>query len=44
MNAEIPGPEQSDETWLKWFQQFERLLQPLQRINEELEKTVEAMR
>jgi hypothetical protein len=44
VNAEIPGPEQSDETWLKWFQQFERLLQPLQRINEELEKTVEAMR
>jgi len=44
VNAEIPGAEQSDETWLKWFQQFERLLQPLQRINEELEKTVEAMR
>lgn len=44
VNAEIPGPEQSDETWLKWFQQFERLLLPLQRINEELEKTVEAMR
>lgn len=44
VNAEIPGPEQSDETWLRWFQQFERLLQPLQRINEELEKTVEAMR
>jgi hypothetical protein len=44
VNAEIPGIEQSDETWLKWFQQFERLLLPLQRINEELEKTVEAMR
>jgi hypothetical protein len=44
VNAEIPGAEQSDETWLKWFQQFERLLQPLQRISEELEKTVEAMR
>lgn len=44
VNAEIPGPEQSDETWLRWFQQFERLLQPLQRISEELERTVEAMR
>ncbi|MEQ1565756.1 MAG: hypothetical protein ABMA64_08980 [Myxococcota bacterium] len=44
VNAEIPGSEQSDETWLRWFQQFERLLQPLQRISEELEKTVEAMR
>ncbi|MEZ4239432.1 MAG: hypothetical protein R3F59_25400 [Myxococcota bacterium] len=44
VNAEVPGPEQSDETWLRWFQQFERLLQPLQRISEELERTVEAMR
>lgn len=44
VNAEIPGPDQPDETWLKWFQQFERLLQPLQRINDELERTVEAMR
>lgn len=44
VNAEIPGPDQSDETWLRWFLQFERLLQPLQRISEELEKTVEAMR
>ena len=44
VNAEVPGPDQSDEIWLKWFLQFERLLQPLQRVNEELEKTVEAMR
>lgn len=44
VNAEIPGPDQTDETWLKWFQQFERLLQPLQRISDELQKTVEAMR
>jgi hypothetical protein len=44
VNAEVPGPEQSDEIWLKWFLQFERLLQPLQRVNEELERTVEAMR
>jgi len=44
VNAEIPGTEQPDETWLKWFLQFERLLQPLQRIHEELESTVEAMR
>jgi hypothetical protein len=44
VNAEVPGVDQTDETWLRWFQQFERLLQPLQRINEELERTVEAMR
>ena len=44
VHAEVPTAEQSDETWLKWFQQFERLLQPLQRISDELEKTVEAKR
>ncbi len=44
VNAEIPAPDQGDETWLRWFQQFERLLQPLQRIADELESTVEAMR
>ncbi len=44
VNAEIPAPDQGDETWLRWFQQFERLLQPLQRISDELEATVEAMR
>ncbi|MEM6929660.1 MAG: hypothetical protein AAF602_22160 [Myxococcota bacterium] len=44
VNAEIPGPDQADDTWLRWFLQFERLLQPLQRINEELERTVEGMR
>lgn len=44
VHAEVPTADQSDETWLKWFQQFERLLQPLQRISDELEKTVEAQR
>lgn len=44
VNAEIPAVDQGDETWLRWFQQFERLIQPLQRIADELEKTVEAMR
>jgi len=44
VHAEIPTPDQSTDTWLKWFQQFERLLQPLQRISDELEQTVEAMR
>ncbi|MBA2322023.1 MAG: hypothetical protein H0V89_12815 [Deltaproteobacteria bacterium] len=44
VNAEVPGTDQTDETWLRWFQQFERLLQPLQRISEEFERTVEAMR
>ena len=44
VHAEVPAVDQSDETWLKWFQQFERLLQPLQRISDELEATIEAMR
>ena len=44
VHAEVPAPDQTDETWLRWFQQFERLLQPLQRIHEELDRTVEAMR
>lgn len=44
VNAEVPGPDQGDETWLRWFQSFERLLQPLNRIADELEATVEAMR
>lgn len=44
VNAEVPGPEQGDEVWLKWFDKFERLLQPLGKISEELEKTVEAQR
>lgn len=44
VHAEVPAADQTDETWLRWFQQFERLLQPLQRISEELDQTVEAMR
>jgi hypothetical protein len=43
-HAEVPGPDQGDETWLKWFQSFERLIQPLQRISDELESTIEAER
>ena len=44
VNAEIPGPDQGDEVWLRWFDKFERLLPPLQKISEELEQTVEAQR
>jgi hypothetical protein len=44
VNAEVPAADQADETWLKWFASFERLLQPLQRISDELERTVEASR
>ena len=44
VNADIPAPDQGDETFLRWFQQFERLLQPLQRIADELEATIEATR
>jgi hypothetical protein len=36
VNAAVPAPDQGDETWLKWFEQFERLLQPLQRLADEL--------
>jgi len=44
VHAEIPGADQGDEVWLKWFDKFERLLQPLSKISDELEKTVEAQR
>jgi hypothetical protein len=44
VNAEVPGPDQGDEVWLRWFDKFERLLQPLGKISEELERTVEAQR
>lgn len=44
VNAEVPAPEQGDEIWLRWFDKFERLLQPLNRIAEELERTIEAQR
>lgn len=44
VNAEVPGSDQGDEIWLRWFDKFERLLQPLGKIAEELERTVEAQR
>lgn len=44
VHAELPGDDQGDEVWLKWFDKFERLLQPLKKISDELEKTVEAQR
>ena len=44
VNAEVPAPDQADEGWLRWFGNFERLLQSLGKISEELEKTVEAQR
>ncbi len=44
VNAEVPGPDQGEEVWLRWFDKFERLLQPLGKISDELEKTVEAQR
>jgi hypothetical protein len=42
VNAEVPGADQGDEIWLRWFDKFERLLQPLGKTVEELERTVEA--
>ncbi|MDP6931314.1 MAG: hypothetical protein QGG40_00290 [Myxococcota bacterium] len=44
VNAEVPAADQGDEVWLRWFDKFERLLQPLGKIADELEKTVEAQR
>ncbi len=44
VHAEIPAADQGDEVWLRWFDKFERLLQPLGKIAEELERTVEAQR
>ncbi|MBN1336752.1 MAG: hypothetical protein JXB39_12410 [Deltaproteobacteria bacterium] len=44
VNAEVPAPDQGDDVWLRWFEKFERLLQPLAKIVEELERTVEAQR
>jgi hypothetical protein len=42
--AEVPGADQSDEIWLKWFDKFERLLQPLSKVVEELEATADTRR
>lgn len=44
VNAEVPSPDQGNEIWLRWFDRFERLLQPLQRISEELDRTIAAQR
>ena len=44
VNGEVPGPDQGEEVWLRWFEKFERLLQPLSKIAEELERTVDATR
>ncbi len=44
VHAEVPAADQGDDVWLKWFEMFERLLQPLGRIVDELEETVEAQR
>jgi hypothetical protein len=44
VHAEVPAADQGDEIWLRWFDKFERLLQPLGKIAEELERTVEAQR
>jgi hypothetical protein len=44
VHADVPGADQSDDTWLRWFGGFERLNPPLKRVNEDLEQTVEAMR
>jgi hypothetical protein len=44
VHAEVPAPDQANEIWLRWFDKFERLLGPLNKISDELERTVEAQR
>jgi hypothetical protein len=44
VHAETPAADQNDDVWLKWFDKFERLLQPLEKIVTELEQTIEAQR
>ena len=44
VNRELPGRDQADEVWLRWFDKFERLLSPLQKVNTELEKTARRLR
>lgn len=44
VNAEVPAPDQGDEVWVRWFDKFDRLLQPLGKIADELERTIEAQR
>ena len=43
-NASVPGVDQSDEIWLKWFDKFERLLVPLKKVSDELDKKADARR
>jgi hypothetical protein len=38
----IPQASHEDRQWQNWFEQFERILPPLQRMTEELQATVEA--
>ncbi len=40
----VPGPDQSDDIWLKWFESFDRLLQPLAKVVEELGETADTRR
>jgi hypothetical protein len=44
VHAEVPGPDQADERWLRWFETFQRLLPPLEQLSRELEETAEARR
>jgi len=39
-NADLPNSTQNNEVWLKWFRKFEQLLKPLQKLSEELVKTI----
>jgi hypothetical protein len=44
VHADVPGDEQTDETWQGWFLEFERLLEPLRKAGAELDATIEAQR
>ncbi len=38
----LPAADHEDRQWQTWFEQFERILPPLQRMTDELQATVEA--
>lgn len=44
VHADIPGDDQTDAVWQSWFEDFQRLLEPLRKAAADLDKTIEAQR
>ena len=40
VNSELPNPNQSNEVWLRWFRSFDRILVPLQRLADDLVRSI----